>query len=147
MTPEARAAESKKRAARRVVAKQKEKDRKAAEEKARQAEMLQAVHARATAKALAKQAAVHAVAMLKSEVVTQFAADQFGSTASSVSSAAGGWQRPASLALSSTRELPSQAAAPSRLGVPAASEVRFMADGGAFQPVIDLNRTPSTRRR
>jgi hypothetical protein len=79
--------------------------------------MLQAVHARAMAEALAKQAAVHVVAMLKSEVVTQFAADQFGSTASSVSSAAGGWQRPASSALSSTREPPSQAAAPSRLGV------------------------------
>jgi hypothetical protein len=70
MTPEARAGESKKRAARRVVAKQKEKDRKAAEEKARRAEILQAVHARATAEALAKQAAVHAVAMLKSDVVT-----------------------------------------------------------------------------
>jgi hypothetical protein len=37
--------------------------------------MLQAVHARAMAEALAKQAAVHVVAMLKSEVVTQFAAD------------------------------------------------------------------------
>jgi hypothetical protein len=35
MTPEARAVESKKRAARRAVAKQKEKDMKAAEEKAR----------------------------------------------------------------------------------------------------------------
>jgi hypothetical protein len=73
------------------VAKQKEKDGKAAEEKARQAEMLQAVHARATTEALAKQAVVHAVAMLKSKVVTQFAADQFGSTTSSVSSTAGGW--------------------------------------------------------
>jgi type V secretory pathway adhesin AidA len=61
MTSEARAAESKKRAARRVVAKQKEKDMKAAEEKARWAEMLQVVHARATAEALAKQAVVHAV--------------------------------------------------------------------------------------
>jgi hypothetical protein len=68
MTPEARAAKSKKRAARRLVAKQ--KDRKATEEKVRQAEMLQVVHARATPEALAKQAAVHAVAMLKSEVVT-----------------------------------------------------------------------------
>jgi hypothetical protein len=136
-TAEARAAESKKRAARRLVAKRKEKDRKATEEKVRQAEILQDVHARATAEALAKQAAVHAVAMLKSEVVTQFAADQFGSTASSVSSAAG-WQRPASPVLSSTREPPSQSAAPSRLGVPAA----FTADGGAFQPVIDLNRMP-----
>jgi hypothetical protein len=114
------------------VAKQKEKDRKAAEEKARHAEMLQAVHAKATAEPLAKQAAVHAVAMLKSEVVTQFAADQFGSTTSSVSSAAGGWQRAASPALSSTREPPSQAAAPLRLSVPAVSEVRFTADGGTF---------------
>jgi hypothetical protein len=86
---------------------------------------------------LAKQAAVHAVAMLKSEVVTQFAGDQFGSTTSSVSSLAG-WQRPASLALSSTCEPPSQLAAPSRLGVPA----EFATDGGTFQPVIDLNRTP-----
>jgi hypothetical protein len=137
MTAEARAAESKKRAARRLVAKQKEKDRKAAEEKARQAKILQAVHARAMAKALAKQAAIHAVAMLKSEVVTQFAADQFGSTASSMSLAAG-WQHPVSPALSSTHEPPSQSAVPSRLGVPAAST----ADGGAFQPIIDLNRTP-----
>jgi hypothetical protein len=136
-TAEARAAESKKRAARRLVAKQKEKDRKATEEKVRQAEILQDVHARATAEALAKQVAVHAVAMLKSEVVTQFAADQLGSTASSVSSAAG-WQRPASPALSSTREPPFQSGVPSRLGVLTAS----MADGGAFQPVIDLNRTP-----
>jgi hypothetical protein len=40
MTPEARATKSKKRATRRVVAKQKEKDRKAAEEKVRQAKML-----------------------------------------------------------------------------------------------------------
>jgi hypothetical protein len=40
MAAEARAAELKKRAARRVVAKQKEKDKKAAEEKARQAEIL-----------------------------------------------------------------------------------------------------------
>jgi hypothetical protein len=70
MTPEARAAESKKRAAQWLVAKQKEKDRKATEKKVRQAEMLQAVHTRATAEALAKQAAVHIVAMLKSEVVT-----------------------------------------------------------------------------
>jgi hypothetical protein len=119
------------------VAKQKEKDRKATEEKVRQAKILQAVHARATAEALAKQAAVHAIAMLKSEVVTQFATDQFGSTASSVSSAAG-WQRPASSALSSTREPPSQSVVLSCLGVPTAST----ADGGAFQPIIDLNRTP-----
>jgi hypothetical protein len=58
MTPEARTAESKKRAARRQVAKQKEKDRKATTEKVRQAEMLQAIQARATAEALAKQAAI-----------------------------------------------------------------------------------------
>jgi hypothetical protein len=54
MTPKARVAESKKRAARWVVAKQKEKDRKVAEEKVRQAEILQAMHTRATAEALAK---------------------------------------------------------------------------------------------
>jgi hypothetical protein len=138
MTSEARAAESKKRAARRRIAKQKEKNGKATEEKIRQAEILQAAHARATVEVLAKQAAVHAVALLKSEVVTQFATDQFGSTAISVSLAAG-WQRPASSALSSTRKPPSQSAAPSRLGVPAA----FTADGGAFQPVIDLNRMPT----
>jgi hypothetical protein len=89
------------------------------------------------AEALAKQAAVHAVAMLNSKVVTQFAGDQFGSIASSVSSAVG-WQLPASPALSSTREPPSQLAALSCLGVPA----EFATDGGAFQPVIDLNRTP-----
>jgi hypothetical protein len=40
MKPEARAAESKTRAIRRLVAKQKEKDRKATEEKARLAKML-----------------------------------------------------------------------------------------------------------
>jgi hypothetical protein len=55
---------------------------------------------------LDKQAVVHAVAMLKREVVTQFAADQFGSIASSMLSAAIGWQRPASPALSSMREPP-----------------------------------------
>jgi hypothetical protein len=76
------------------MAKQKEKDRKAAEEKVRQAEILQVMHTRATAEALAKQAAIHAIAMLKSEVITQFAADQFGSTASSVSSAAAGLATP-----------------------------------------------------
>jgi hypothetical protein len=60
------------------VAKQKEKDRKATAEKVRQAEMLQAVHVGATAEALAKQAAIHAVAMLKNEVVTQFPATNLG---------------------------------------------------------------------
>jgi hypothetical protein len=83
------------------VATQREKDKKLAEKKAKQAEILQSVHTRATAEALAKQAVVHAVAMLKGEVVTQFTADQFGSTASSVSSAATDWHRPASPALSS----------------------------------------------
>jgi hypothetical protein len=70
MTPEAKAAESKKRATLRVLAKKRDKDRKIAEEKARQAKILESVHARATAEALAKQAAVHVVAMLKGEVVT-----------------------------------------------------------------------------
>jgi hypothetical protein len=65
MTVEVRTAESKKRAARRVVAKQRKKDKKAAEEKVRQTEILQDVHARATAEVLEKQAAAHAVAMLK----------------------------------------------------------------------------------
>jgi hypothetical protein len=142
ITLEAWAAESKKRAARRVVAKQREKDKKAAEEMARQAEALQAIHSRAAAEVLAKQAAVHAVAMLKGEVVTQFGADQFGSTASSVLSAAVGWQCPASSALSSTLEPPSQQAAPSRLGVPTLSEAQFTVGGGMFHPAIDLNRTP-----
>jgi hypothetical protein len=54
MTVEARAAKSKKRAARPVVAKQREKDKKLTEEKTKQAEILQFVHARATAEALAK---------------------------------------------------------------------------------------------
>jgi hypothetical protein len=53
MTAEARAVELKERAARWVVAKQREKDKKLAEEKAKQAEILQSVHA-----------------MLKGEVVT-----------------------------------------------------------------------------
>jgi hypothetical protein len=101
------------------VAKQKHKDKKAAEEKARQA-----VHARATAEVLAKQAAAHAIAMLKGEVVTQFAVDQFRSTSSSVS-LAGGWQRPASSGLSLTREPPPHTTAPSRLGVPTSLEVQF----------------------
>jgi hypothetical protein len=111
MTAEARAAESKKQASRRVLTKQREKDKKDVEEKAKQTEILQAVHARATAEALAKQGAVHAISMLKGEVVTQFAADQFGSTTNSVSSAAAGWQCPASPALSSTRELPHRVSA------------------------------------
>jgi hypothetical protein len=80
--------------------------------------------------------------MLKGEVVTQFGVDQFGSTTSSVSSAAAGWQHPASPVLSSTREPPSQPAAPSRLGVPTLSEAQFTVGGGPFQPAIDLNRTP-----
>jgi hypothetical protein len=70
MTAEAWAAESKKRAVRRVVDKRREKDKKLAEERVKQAEIMQSVHARATAEALAKQAAFHAVAMLKDEVVT-----------------------------------------------------------------------------
>jgi hypothetical protein len=49
-------------------------------------EVLQAVHARATAEFLVKQATAHAVAMLKGEVVNHFAANQFGSTTNSVSS-------------------------------------------------------------
>jgi hypothetical protein len=83
MTAEARAAKSEKRAARWAVAKQRAKDKKLAEEKVKQAEILQSVHARATAEALAKQVAVHAVTMLKGEVVTQFTIDNLGSTASS----------------------------------------------------------------
>jgi hypothetical protein len=79
--------------------------------------------------------------MLKGEVVTQFAPDQFGSTVNSVLSA-GGWQLPASPTLSSKREPPPQPAALSCLGVPTSPEVQFTAGGGAFQPVIDLNRTP-----
>jgi hypothetical protein len=106
------------------MAKQKHKDKKAAEEKTRQAEVLQAVHARATAEVLAKQAAAHAIAMLKGEVVTQFAVDQFGSD---------GWQRPATSALSLTREPPPHTTAPSRLGVPTSLEVQFTAGGDAFQ--------------
>jgi hypothetical protein len=66
--------------------------------------------------ALAKQAAVHTVAMLKGEVVAQFTADQFGSTASSVLSVAARWHRPASSALSSMHEPPHQPAASSHLG-------------------------------
>jgi hypothetical protein len=42
----------------------------------------------------------------------------------------------ASPALLSTREPPSQSAVSSRIGIP----VAFTADGGAFQPIIDLNR-------
>jgi hypothetical protein len=65
-------------------------------------ELLQTVHARSTADALAKHAALHTLAMLKGEVVNQFTADQLGSTASSVSSALAGWQHPASPTMSST---------------------------------------------
>jgi hypothetical protein len=54
MMAEAWAPKSKKRAARSVVAKQREKDKKLTEEKTKQAEILQSVHARATAEALAK---------------------------------------------------------------------------------------------
>jgi hypothetical protein len=80
--------------------------------------------------------------MLKGEVVTQFTADQFGSTASSMSSVVAGWYRPASPGLSSRREPAAQPAPPSRLGVLTSPEVQFMAGGDVFQPVIDLNRTP-----
>jgi hypothetical protein len=141
MTTEARAVESKKRSAQRVMAKQREKDKKLAEEKVKKAEILRSVQGRATIEALAKQADVHAVAMLKGEVVTQFTADQFGSTASSVLSTVEGWHRSASPALSSTGEPPPEPVAPSCLDMPTSSEVQFMAGGGAFQPVIDLNRT------
>jgi hypothetical protein len=77
-------------------------------------------------------------------VVTQFTANQFGSTASSVSSAAAGWHRLASSALSSMHEPPPQPSGQSCLGVPMSplSVMQFTAGGGAFQPVIDLNRTP-----
>jgi hypothetical protein len=80
--------------------------------------------------------------MLKGEVVTQFTTDQFGSTAISMSSTVAGWYCPASSVLSSMCEPAAQPAAPSRLGVPTYPEVQFMADGGALQSVIDLNRTP-----
>jgi hypothetical protein len=49
------------------------------------------VHARATADALAKQTSLHAIAMMKGEVVNQFTADQFGSTASLVLLMVVGW--------------------------------------------------------
>jgi hypothetical protein len=117
-----------------------EKNKKLTEERAKQAELLQTVHARATIDALAKQAALHAVAMLKCEAVNQFTADHLGSTASSVSSAMAAWH-PSSPSLSSTHEPPPNPAAPSRLGVPS-SEVHFMVAGGGFSPIIDLNRTP-----
>jgi hypothetical protein len=142
MTAKARAVESKKRSAQRVMAKQREKDKKLAEEKVKQAEILQSVQGRATIEALARQADVHDIAMLKGEVVTQFTADQFGSTASSVSSTVEGWHRSASLVLSSTGEPPPEPIAPSRLDVSTSLEVQFMTGSGAFQPVIDLNRTP-----
>jgi hypothetical protein len=80
--------------------------------------------------------------MLKGELVTQFTTNQFGSTASSVSTAAASWYLPVSPALSLMREPAAQPAAPSRLGVPTSLEVEFMAGRGAFQPSIDLNRTP-----
>jgi hypothetical protein len=85
MTSEARTADSKKRVAQRAVARQRDKDKKLAEERAKQAKLLRSVHARATANALAKQTALHVVAMMKGEVVNQFTSGQFGSTASSVS--------------------------------------------------------------
>jgi hypothetical protein len=69
------------------------------EERAKQAELLQAVQSNTNTDALAKQAALHAVAMLKVEVVKQFTADHLGSTASSMSSATAvqtPWNHPAS---------------------------------------------------
>jgi hypothetical protein len=102
------------------------------------------VHARAATDALAKQAALHAVAMLKGEVVNQFTTDHLGSTAKSVSSMDTISQRPVSLAMSLMHEPPPQPAALSRLGVltSPSSEMQFMAAGGAFPPAIDLNRMP-----
>jgi hypothetical protein len=115
-----------------------EKNKKLAEERAKQAELDRA--RQSTIDALAKQAALHAVAMLKCEVVNQFTADHLGSTASSVSSAMAAWH-PSSPSLSSTHEPPPNPAAPSRLGVPS-SEVHIMVAGGGCSPIIDLNRTP-----
>jgi hypothetical protein len=117
-----------------------EKDKKLIEERAKQAELLQTVHARATADALAKQAALHAVAMLKGEVVNQFTVNHIGSTTSPVSSTTAAW-RPSSPSLSSTHEPPPNLAVVSRLGVPS-PEVHFMVVGGMCSAVIDLNRTP-----
>jgi hypothetical protein len=136
MMPEAWAAKSKKWAAQRAMARQREKEKKLTEKRAKQAE-LQTVHARATADALAKQAALHSMAMLRGEVLNQFTADQLGSTASSVSSVTPTW-RPASPALSLMHELPPNPAAPSWLGVPS-PKMYFMAAGGACLPVINLN--------
>jgi hypothetical protein len=92
------------------------------------------MQARVTTDVLAKQAALHVVAMLKGEVVNQFIADQVASTTSSVSFA---------MVLSSTHEQPPHPVAPSWLGVPTSPspEMHSMAAGGACPPFIDLNRT------
>jgi hypothetical protein len=50
------------------------------------------VQAKANTDALAKQAALHVVVMLKGEVVNQFTIDHLGSTASSVSSSTAAWR-------------------------------------------------------
>jgi hypothetical protein len=68
-----RVAESKKQDAQRVVSRERAKEKKATEEH-RVAES-KIVHAKSNADALAKQAALHAVAMLKGEVVNQFTVD------------------------------------------------------------------------
>jgi hypothetical protein len=122
------------------VARQWKKDKKFAEERAKQAELLQTVHAKATADAQAKQAALHAVAMLKGEVLNQFTVDQLGSTATLVSSVMVA-RRPASSALSSTHKPPPNLVAPSRLGVPS-PEMHFRAAGAKYPPVNDLNCMP-----
>jgi hypothetical protein len=75
ITTEHRVAESNKQDAQRVVSRERAKEKKAAEERAKQAELLQIVHAKSNADALAKQAALHAVAILKGEVVNQFTVD------------------------------------------------------------------------
>jgi hypothetical protein len=69
ITTEHRVVESKKQAAQRVVSREQAKEKKAAEERAKQAKLLQTVHAKSNTDALAKQATLHVVAMLKGEVV------------------------------------------------------------------------------
>jgi hypothetical protein len=109
------------------------------------------MHTRATANALAKQAALHtkqaalhAVDMLKGGLVNQFTADQLGSTSISMLSTTAAWQCPALSFLFCTHELPPHPATMSHLCMPTSPsmEMHSMAADGAYPPFINLSHTP-----
>jgi hypothetical protein len=102
------------------------------------------MQAKANIDALGKQATLHAMAILKGEVVNQFTIDHLGSTASSVSFATIAWQRTASPAMPAAQEPPLHLTTLSWLGVPTLSspDINSMPAASAYPPIVDLNCTP-----